>query len=163
MSTGVQTLQHVPRTTVFEVVCAAVDHVVRRLPPGSRVLELGAGSRSVVPVDRVESLYGVGLLPEHMEANKALTGFETVDLNAPGLKLNLPDDKFDAVLCNVLPYIREPLPLLREARRCMKEDGVIVVSWSSISTHEQQMAKHWRDRPGWVPVRVRAAGPVCVA
>jgi len=126
-----------------------------RLPPGSRALELGAGSRSVVPMERIESLYGVGLRPERMEANKALAGFEAVDLNAPGLKLNLPDDKFDAVLCNVLPYIKEPVQLLREARRCMKEDGVIVVSWLSIPTHEQQTAKHWRDRPGLVPARAR--------
>ena len=99
--------------------------------------------------DRVESLYGVGLLNEQMMANKRLAGFEAVELNAPGLTLNLPDAKFDAVLCNVLPYIAQPAQLLREARRCIKDDGIIVVSWSSISQH--MMAKHWRDRTGLVP------------
>lgn len=111
-------------------------------------MELGAGAKSVVP-DRVESLYGVGLLNEQMKANKRLAGFEAVELNAPGLTLNLPDAKFDAVLCNVLPYIAHPAQLLREARRCIKDDGIIVVSWSSIS--QRMMAKHWRDRTGLVP------------
>ena len=60
-----------------------------RLQPGSKCLELGAGAKSIVPVDRVGTVYGVGLLAEHMRLNAMLEGFDVMDLNTNSLELPL--------------------------------------------------------------------------
>ena len=99
----------------------------------------------------MDSLFGVGLLKEHMQLNPLLTDFQHMDLNTPSLRLPLESCTFDAVVCNTLPYLTAPKQVLAEARRCVKEDGVVVMSWSSSSKHESKMTEAWRQLTGSVP------------
>lgn len=110
--------------------------------------ELGAGATSFVPVDRVGSLFGIGLVKEHLEVNALLTGFETLDLNTPQVHLPLEDNAFDAIFCEAMPYLCDPKHVFEEARRAIKDDGIICASWSSNSVHDKMMAPAWRTLTG---------------
>ena len=101
-----------------------------------------------MPVDRVGSMVGVGMVCEHLQVNGLLTSFEVADLNAPALDLPLEAGSFDAVICNYLPYLHDPARLVSEARRCVKADGVAAFAWTSASLHEKQMAPAWREMSG---------------
>jgi SAM-dependent methyltransferase len=111
-------------------------------------LELGAGARSLIPVECVGSLFGIGLVAEHLQVNAMLTGFEVMDLNAPKLKLPFEDETFDAIVCNSLPYARDPAAVLGEACRCLNKAGVLVISWSGNSLHQDRMVSSWRKLTG---------------
>ena len=119
-----------------------------RLQPGTKGLELGAGAQSLLPIDCLGTLFGVGLISEHLEMNGLLTGSATLDLNSPSMRLPFDKMEFDAVVCNVMPYLHNPVGVLREARRCLKDDGLISVAWTSNSPHTQRMARAWRDCTG---------------
>jgi len=119
-----------------------------RLAPGVKCLELGAGARSFVPVDRVGSLVGVGLVSEHLQLNGLLTSFEVADLNGADLDLPLEAAAFDAVICNSLPYLMSPERVVGEACRCVQTDGVVAFGWTSNSQHAEKMAPAWRALSG---------------
>lgn len=120
-----------------------------RLGFGVKCAELGAGAKSNVPVDRVGTLFGIGIVKEHLELNALLTGFETLDLNTPQVHLPFEDKAFDAIFCEAMPFLRDPKHVLQEARRAIKDDGIICASWSSNSVHDKMMSPAWRALTGF--------------
>lgn len=93
-------------------------------------------------------MVGVGFVKEHLELNGLLTSFEVADLNAANLELPLQAEAFDAVICNFLPYLADPARLIGEACRCVRADGVVALSWTSNSLHQERMTPAWRAMSG---------------
>ena len=98
--------------------------------------------------NRVESVYGFGLVAEHMVQNGLLHGLEVKDLNTPHLSLGLGEACYDAVICNFVPYLADPAQVVGEARKCVKDDGVVAISWSSKPRHQTHMSPAWRAATG---------------
>jgi hypothetical protein len=97
------------------------------LPAGGHFLDLCTGSRSALP-PAMESrrVEGVGLVRAQLERNTWLDSFVVADVNAaiPAL----PPASFDAVVCaGALPYLVQPLEVLRAARLALKPAGVLAI------------------------------------
>ena len=112
----------------------ASDHLAatlgRWLQPGWRILDLMAGYQSHLPPGSAAEVIGLGMNSEEMAANPALCRHLVHDLNvAP--ELPLPDNSFDAVVCNLsIEYLTDPREVLRQAARVLRPDGLLAVSFS---------------------------------
>src|SRR3989338_3561079 len=104
--------------------------IVRHIPAGSTVVDLGCGYdyylvRSIA--ERLQSAVAVDLSvqPSH---DPNITSLEH-DLNTP---LPLPSDHFDvAVSMANLEHLSQPLALLKEAHRILKPDGQLILTTPS--------------------------------
>jgi SAM-dependent methyltransferase len=109
------------------------------LPPvaGRRVLDAGcgAGRTAVWLVDQGAEVVGVDLSPELLQiARERVPGasFAVADL---ARRLPFEDGSFDVVVASlVMHYLRDWVPTLRELRRVLRADGVVV-----LSTHHPAM------------------------
>lgn len=102
-----------------------------RLNPGQRVLEIGCGVGAQLGIlSRFPGvdLVGVDRSPEQLE--EARRRFPHLELHlADAEALPFPGRSFDQVIIFfVLEHVREPLPILREARRVLKRHGVLTVT-----------------------------------
>ena len=93
-------------------------------------------------------MYGFGLVPEHIVQNGLLHALEVKDLNTPHVSLELGEACYDAVICNFVPYLADPAQVVGEAHKCVKDDGVVAISWSSKPRHQTHMSPAWRAATG---------------
>ncbi|CAP56251.1 class I SAM-dependent methyltransferase [Gluconacetobacter diazotrophicus] len=98
---------------------------------GADVLDLMAGPDSHLPRDATYgSVIGIGLDADAMADNPRIGHRIVQDLNATPT-LPLPDDAVDvACLCDVAPYLRQPMATLAEIRRVLRPGGVVIVTFS---------------------------------
>ena len=104
----------------------------RLIPPGAEVLDLMASWKSHLP-DRLElqSVAGLGMNKEEMDANPLLSDRRVHDLN---LQPRLPyeDNRFDAVVCTVsVEYLIKPVEVFAEVNRVLKPGGRFIVTFSN--------------------------------
>lgn len=97
--------------------------------PGARVLDLGFGEGygSRILSEAGASYVGLELDPEIVEHARARYGarFETYD----GTSIPASDGAFDVVVVfQMIAYLRDPLPLLREIRRVLDTGGLALVT-----------------------------------
>lgn len=112
---------------------STVENLYARLiPAGSRVLDLMAGPDSHLN-DQVttESVTGLGMNREELEANPRLTNRLVYDLNAnPALPFG--EDELDVVINTVsVDYMTRPVEIFREVQRVLRPDGLFVVVFSN--------------------------------
>jgi hypothetical protein len=121
-------VQHLDNSTVERVVS-----LHRQLLAGRRrVLDLMSSWDSHLPDDmRPETLIGVGLNAEELNANSRLTQRVVLDLNKES-RLPFPDASFDAVICTAsVEYLARPLEAFGEVARLLAPGGVFVNSYSN--------------------------------
>jgi SAM-dependent methyltransferase len=107
------------RTSIVEFVAAAA----RATPPGSRVLDVGAGNAPYRELfGHVEYRTTDWAASPHEDAQQ-------VDIVAAADDLPLPDGSFDAVLCTqVLEHVPEPRRVLAELARVLQPGGRLYVT-----------------------------------
>ena len=110
---------------------------LRFVGSSKRVLEVGCASGHVTRalVAQGNTVIGVEIDPE--AAKTAAEHAERVvvgDLEVMDLDVELGDDRFDVVvLGDVLEHLRDPLPVLRSARRLLAPKGFIVISVPNVA------------------------------
>lgn len=113
-----------------------VASVLRLLPPGGRVLDLGCGAAPVLSELRRHGIACTGLdLTEDMlrHARERLRGMQLDDgdLHRGDCRHTpFPDASFDVVVClGVISYVEQYDEVLAEIRRLLKPGGHVVVSF----------------------------------
>ncbi|HLM27169.1 MAG TPA: methyltransferase domain-containing protein [Thermoleophilaceae bacterium] len=145
------------RRPILEFVRAASES----LPPGVRVLDVGAGEAPYRELfDHVDyvTLDWSGSL--HEEAKEA-------DLKGSADALPLQDEEFDAVLMTqVLEHLPQPLEALQEARRVLRPGGRAYLTVPLVWELHEQPFDYWRftaaglgrllDQAGFIEIEARA-------
>jgi len=96
-------------------------------PQRSRLLDVGCSSGAFLASARSLGYVGTGVEPA---AKPVKTAKEFgLDVRQGFLQdLRFPDETFDAItLFEVIEHVREPMTLLRECRRILKREGVMVI------------------------------------
>jgi SAM-dependent methyltransferase len=97
--------------------------------PGTRVLDIGFGEGygSAILARAGAEYLGIEVDPEIVEHARVRYGarFETYD----GARIDAPDESFDLVLAfQMIAYLDDPQPWLREVRRVLVHDGVALIT-----------------------------------
>ena len=135
-----------------------VTEVASTVQPGTKVLDLGAGDapyrelfndQRYVTLDRAETPHSGG-----------------VDMHGAADSIPAEDGSFDVVLCTqVLEHVAEPLDALREFRRVLRSDGLLIATvpflWEEHETpfdyyrYTRYGIGHLLHRAGFAEVEVR--------
>lgn len=103
------------------------------IPPGARVLEVGAGTGTSFPAYPTHcEVTGIDLAPDMLaQARQKIqengwTHLNVLEMNA--LELKFPDNVFDYVMAfHVVTVVPDPILMIEEAKRVCKPGGKIVV------------------------------------
>jgi len=116
-----------------------------RLKPGMRVFDMMSSWVSHLPDDiEFEHVEGHGMNAAELTKNPRLNHYFTQNLNE-NLKLPLPDQSFDAVICTVsVQYLQYPEAIFAEIYRILKTDGICIMSFSNRMFYQKAIAA-WRD------------------
>lgn len=110
---------------------------IGRVPPGSRVLDLGAADGSVAEVLGAMGcqVWGVERDPEAAkQALRFCEGVHVVDLDTVDLEKEFADQRFDVVLMlDVLEHLVDPARMLRGVARVLTASGWGVVSLPNVA------------------------------
>ncbi len=108
--------------------------IARAIPAGSRVLDVGCGNGYIA--HHLSALLGSSVIGIDVATNtEALIPYWQFD----GEKFPVNDQEFDAALfCYVLHHAQGLTPILAEARRALREGGILVVY--------EDIPERWWDR-----------------
>jgi SAM-dependent methyltransferase len=99
-----------------------------QLTPGSRVLDVGAGSapyRDAFAHCEYRTQDFTQLQPTQLRHG----GYGAIDYVCDAAEIPVPDASFDAVLCTeMLEHVPEPIRVIRELGRILKPDGVLILT-----------------------------------
>ena len=103
------------------------------IPPGAKVLEVGAGTGTSFPAyPRHCQVTGIDLAPDMLaRAQRKIrengwTHLTVIEMNA--LDLDFPDSSFDYVMAfHVVTVVPDPVRMIAEAKRVCKPGGKIVI------------------------------------
>ncbi|MBI1997991.1 MAG: methyltransferase domain-containing protein [Deltaproteobacteria bacterium] len=103
------------------------------IPPGAKVLEVGAGTGTSFPAYPTHcQVTGIDLAPDMLaRAQRKIrengwTHLNVIEMNA--LELEFPDDSFDYVMAfHVVTVVPDPVRMIAEAKRVCKPGGKIVI------------------------------------
>jgi ubiquinone/menaquinone biosynthesis C-methylase UbiE len=112
---------------------ARYDAVVRRVPPGATVLDVGCGDGYLMHLLSPMAKQVVGIDPEHRAvelAEEKLAAYENCRVcTSSGYALSFPDRSFDVVvLADVVEHLNAPDQCLSEAARVVRDTGIVVVT-----------------------------------
>ena len=112
-----------------------LEHVIENLgiPPGAKVLEVGAGTGTSFPAYPPHcEIIGVDLAPDMLARARqkiqenGWTHIKVMEMNA--LDLEFPDNTFDYVMAfHVVTVVPDPVRMIAEAKRVCKPGGRIVI------------------------------------
>jgi SAM-dependent methyltransferase len=123
-----------PRLVGHVDACAAGilrEEHARRIPAGSRVLDLMSSAVSHLPGGRGLAIDGLGLNREELDANPLLRERIVHDLNRnPSIPAG--DRSYGAVVCSLSwEYLTSPDRVLREAARVLAPGGLLLIGLSN--------------------------------
>ena len=126
-------MEHVDAQTVESMTSYISD---RLLTSGDSVLDLCSSRTSHIrPGGTLElkRAAGLGMNAKELEANKALTDWTVLDLNADrNVKLPYEDESFDVIVLQLsIDYLIHPLEVLKEASRVLKKGSKIAILFSN--------------------------------
>jgi len=112
-----------------------LEHVIENLgiPPGAKVLEVGAGTGTSFPAYPAHcKITGVDLAPDMLARARqkiqenGWSHIKVLEMNA--LELKFPDNTFDYVMAfHVVTVVPDPVGMVAEAKRVCKPGGRIVI------------------------------------
>jgi 2-polyprenyl-3-methyl-5-hydroxy-6-metoxy-1,4-benzoquinol methylase len=117
-------------------------HIVRFLPPGNRLLEIGVGSGSFLNFmkDKGFDVTGCDLsrtICEHVNEKFGISIYNGFVADSPS------NVQYDLVVMNhVLEHVNEPIKLLNDLRIRMKADSLLQVAVPNVASWEAKL-------PGW--------------
>jgi hypothetical protein len=132
------------------------------LQPGDRVLDLMSSWQSHLPAVHFDSVCGLGMNREELDANPQLTHRIVHDLNAT-TEIPLDDASFDAVVCSLsVEYLTSPQSVLNEVARVLRPGGHCIITFSN-RWFEPKVIRVWRElhpfeRMGFVTELMRQSG-----
>lgn len=103
------------------------------IPPGARVLEVGAGTGTSFPAyPRHCEVIGIDLAPDmlaHAQGKIRENGWSHLKvLKMDALQLEFPEDSFDYVTAfHVVTVVPDPIRMIEEAKRVCRPGGKIVI------------------------------------
>lgn len=103
------------------------------IPPGAKVLEVGAGTGTSFPAYPIHcDVTGIDLAPDMLSRarqkiqEKGWTHLKVMKMDA--LDLEFPDDTFDYIMAfHVVTVVPDPIRMIEEAKRVCKPGGKIVI------------------------------------
>ena len=103
------------------------------IPPGAKVLEVGAGTGTSFPAYPTHcDVTGIDLAPDMLARARqkiedhGWTHLRVMEMNA--LSLDFPDNTFDCVMAfHVVTVVPDPIRMISEAKRVCKPGGSIVI------------------------------------
>jgi phosphatidylethanolamine/phosphatidyl-N-methylethanolamine N-methyltransferase len=103
------------------------------IPPGAKVLEVGAGTGTSFPAYPTHcEVIGIDLAPDMLARARqkiddhGWTHLRVMEMNA--LSLDFPDNTFDYVMAfHVVTVVPDPIQMISEAKRVCKPGGSIVI------------------------------------
>ncbi|NVN35505.1 class I SAM-dependent methyltransferase [Komagataeibacter swingsii] len=100
------------------------------LPEDGNILDIMAGPDSHLPPDmEFDSVIGIGVNAQALDGNPRLTDRVVEDMNETP-DLPLADESMDAaLLCDVAPYLRQPVQVFREIARVLQPGGLIIITF----------------------------------
>jgi ubiquinone/menaquinone biosynthesis C-methylase UbiE len=100
-----------------------------QIKDNDKVLEVGCGAGHIL--ERVPNgrLFGIDISEIQIKRAKEKLGSRVELTKAPGEKIPYDNAYFDKILCSeVIEHVLDPLPLLIEMKRVLKDDGVLSLS-----------------------------------
>jgi 2-polyprenyl-6-hydroxyphenyl methylase/3-demethylubiquinone-9 3-methyltransferase len=126
---------------------AEIDHVVSRINPGDRVLDLGCGYGRTVPALAVKAAAVIGIdaslssLRLGQQMLRQSPGIHLACMNA--VQLGFPDGRFDVVVCiqnGISAFHVDRLELVGEGLRVAKTGGRVLFSTYAASFWDERLA-----------------------
>ncbi|MEW8027425.1 MAG: methyltransferase domain-containing protein, partial [Candidatus Thiodiazotropha sp.] len=107
--------------------------LIKRIPAGSRVLELGCATGYMSDyLRREKGCYVVGVEIDRSMANRAKTVCDRVivgDVQGKGWLKSLGDERFDVITCaDILEHLRDPIALLKKLPDLLSDGGILLAS-----------------------------------
>lgn len=104
-----------------------INKEAQALPPGSRVLDVGAGAC------RYRELFGHCEYRTHdfakLEAKETGSGYGKLDYISDILAIPVRDESFDVILCTqVLEHVPEPVLAIKEFSRILRPGGILLLT-----------------------------------
>jgi hypothetical protein len=145
--------------------CRAVLQQLHRelLPANATVLDLMTSWDSHLPADLpLQTVIGLGMNTEELEANPRLDARECHDLNQQPT-LPFADGSFDAVICTAsVEYLIKPHEVFAELQRILQPGGLVLMSfsdrWFPPKAIDIWQQLHPFERPGLVLEYFQRAG-----
>ncbi len=94
-----------------------------------KLLEVGCGAGHILERIHNGKLYGIDISEIQIERAKARLGNRAELKKAPGESIPYEDKLFNKILCSeVIEHVLDPIPLLNEMKRVLKDDGILSLS-----------------------------------
>lgn len=94
-----------------------------------KVLEVGCGAGHILERIPEGKLYGIDISEIQIKRAKERLGDKVELKKSPGEEIPYEDKFFDKILCSeVIEHVLDPIPLLKEMKRVLKDDGVLSLS-----------------------------------
>jgi SAM-dependent methyltransferase len=106
-----------------------VAHTLKRLPPGARIADVGAGGRRITPdIVTIDGMSG----PD-------------IDVSCDIHQIPLPDASFDCVFCTgTLQHVTDPNRVLAEIHRLLRPGGIVHVEVPFLHGYHPDPKDYWR-------------------
>jgi SAM-dependent methyltransferase len=128
-----------------DVIDSDMRLLVRRLPKGGRILDVGAGRGRFVLDARRQGLDAIGLELEP-GAIAVWSAGHVPGVVGDGMRTPFGARSFDAVrMKEVIEHVEQPLALIKEARRLLKPGGLFVAHVPSPYSQFYPVANFWDD------------------
>ncbi|RPI14086.1 MAG: class I SAM-dependent methyltransferase [Ignavibacteriae bacterium] len=94
-----------------------------------KVIEVGCGAGHILERIKQGKLYGIDISEVQIKRAKERLGSRVNLQKTPGENIPFEDKFFDKILCSeVIEHVLDPVALLKEMRRVLKDDGILSLS-----------------------------------
>lgn len=99
------------------------------IKPSDKVLEVGCGAGHILERIPEGKLYGIDISEIQIKRAKERLGDKVELKKSAGEVIPYEDKFFDKLLCSeVIEHVLEPVPLLKEMKRVLKDNGLLSLS-----------------------------------